>query len=74
MTRERAVFQTKPKQTGPKHCDKKSVQFVNGVDSFKYGEHIIQSIVLKFCYKKVLLDLFNFLLQICNNVVMNNDR
>ena len=34
----------------------------------------IQSIVLVFCYKKVLLDLFNFLLQICNNIVMNNDR
>ena len=34
----------------------------------------IQSIVLEFCYKKVLLDLFNFLLQICNNIVMNNDR
>ena len=34
----------------------------------------IQSIVLEFCYKKILLDLFNFLLQICNNVVMNNDR
>ena len=47
---------------------------MNGFDSFKYGEHIIQSIVLEFCYKKVLLDLFNFLVQICNNVVMNNDR
>ena len=34
----------------------------------------IQSIVLVFCYKKVLLDLFNFLLLICNNIVMNNDR
>ena len=34
----------------------------------------IQSIVLVFCYKKVLLDLFNFLLQICNNIVMDNDR
>ena len=34
----------------------------------------IQSIALVFCYKKVLLDLFNFRLQICNNVVMNNDR
>ena len=31
----------------------------------------IQSIVLVFCCKKVLLDLFNFLLQICNNIVMN---
>ena len=34
----------------------------------------IQSIVLVFCYKKVLLELFNFLLQICNNIVMKNDR
>ena len=34
----------------------------------------IQSIVLVFCYKKELLDWFNFLLQICNNIVMNNDR
>ena len=34
----------------------------------------IQSIVLVFCYKKVLLDLFNFLLQICNNIVMDNDK
>ena len=34
----------------------------------------IQFIVLVFCYKKVLLDLFNFLLQICNNIVMDNDR
>ena len=34
----------------------------------------IQSIVLEFCYKKILLDLFNFLLQICNIIVMNNDR
>ena len=34
----------------------------------------IQSIVVVFCYKKVLLDLFNFLLQICNNIVMDNDR
>ena len=33
----------------------------------------IQSIALMFCYKKVLLDLFDFLLQICNNIVMNND-
>ena len=33
----------------------------------------IQSIALVFCYKKVLLDLFNFFLQIRNNV-MNNDR
>ena len=42
MTRERAVFQTEPKQAGPKHRDKKSVQFVNGFDSFKYGKHIFQ--------------------------------
>ena len=34
----------------------------------------IQSIVLVFCYKKVLLDLFNFLLQIRNNIVMDNNR
>ena len=34
----------------------------------------IQSIVLVFCCKKVLLDLFNFLLQICNNIVMDNDK
>ena len=34
----------------------------------------IQSIVLVLCYKKVLLDLFNFLLQICNNIAMNTDR
>ena len=34
----------------------------------------IQSIVLVFWYRKVLLDLLNFLLQICNNIVMNNDR
>ena len=34
----------------------------------------IQSIVLVFSYKKVLLDLFNFLLQICNDIVMDNDR
>ena len=34
----------------------------------------IQSIALVFCNKKVLLDLFNFLLQIRNNIVMNNDR
>ena len=34
----------------------------------------IRSIVLVFCYKKVLLDLFNFLLQICNHIVMDNDR
>ena len=34
----------------------------------------IQSIDLVFCYKIVLLDLFNFLLQICNNIVMNYDR
>ena len=34
----------------------------------------IQSIVLVFCYKKVLLDLLNFLLQICNNIVMDNNR
>ena len=34
----------------------------------------IQSIILVFRRKKVLLDLFNFLLQICNNIVMNNDR
>ena len=34
----------------------------------------IQSIARVFCYKKVMLDLFNFLLQICNNIVMNNDR
>ena len=33
----------------------------------------IQSIVLVICNKKVLLDLFNFLLQICNNL-MYNDR
>ena len=29
---------------------------------------------LVFCYENHLLDLFNFLLQICNNIVMNNDR
>ena len=34
----------------------------------------IQSIVLAFCCKKVLLNLFDFLLYICNNIVMNNDR
>ena len=34
----------------------------------------IQFIVLVFCCKKVLPDLFNFLLQICNNIVMNTDR
>ena len=34
----------------------------------------IQSIVSVFFYKKVLLDMFNFLLQICNNIVMDNDR
>ena len=34
----------------------------------------IQSIVLVFCRKKILLDLFNFLLQICNYIVMGNDR
>ena len=34
----------------------------------------VQSTALVFCYKKVLLDFFNFLLQICNNIVMNNDR
>ena len=34
----------------------------------------IQSIVAVFCYKKVLLDLFNLLLHNCNNIVMNNDR
>ena len=34
----------------------------------------IQSIALVFCYKKMLLDLFDFLLQICNNIVMNNEK
>ena len=34
----------------------------------------IQSIVLVFCCKKVLLNLFNFLLQICNNIVIMIDK
>ena len=34
----------------------------------------IQSIALVFFCKKVLLNLFNFLLQICDNIVMNNDK
>ena len=34
----------------------------------------IQSIVSVFCYEKVQLDLFNFLLQICNNIVVDNNR
>ena len=34
----------------------------------------IESNTLVFCYKKVLLDLFNFLLQICSNIVINDER
>ena len=33
----------------------------------------IQSIALVFFYKKILLELFNFLLQFCDNMVMSND-